>query len=230
MLLLQMLGCMGFFRTDAGPDRVRGALFFAPDSTLSIAVTGGRQIVLLLANSSLPCSSPTEDDPLTAEDEVADGRTYYEATFATAFAREGALVVAMVLAVDDTEDWLGTYNLHDDAWNPAALAGYVATDGRVAAGAWYQVDEAAVDSTNGNFYTYSITEDRSDEEVGAPAWVALDTADRHMRGRFSFAPTALSGSFEAERCDNLDLLAALYLRLAALSPDDETLVDDFESD
>jgi hypothetical protein len=147
---------------------------------------------------------------------AAQDQKYWEAQVATAFAREGALAVAFTLAVDPTTDWLGRYELHADAWDADAMAGYVDTDGRVAAGAWFRVDETAVDETDGMFANFQIVDDTFDGGVGEPAWVDIERADEWMTGSFSFSPTHLSGDFRAERCDDLDLLAELYLRLSSL--------------
>lgn len=233
MFLLALLACgPGTFTTRDGTESIRGALYFAPDTTLSLELNGSRQIWILLANSTLPCApEDVEDDPTTATDEVAAAKSYWAAQVATAFAREGALSVAMVLGVGAEEDWLGRYSFHSDAWDADAAASYVATDGKVAAGAWYRVVEAAVEEGNGVLYAdqgaITTTEEEHDLEIGAPAWVDVTRKDTELAGTFSFAPASLTGEFKAERCDNLDLLSDLYLRLAvlALTEDAEELPD-----
>ncbi|MFN7146374.1 MAG: hypothetical protein ACK4YP_21555, partial [Myxococcota bacterium] len=138
MLLALILGCApGTFETEHGKEPLRAALYFAPDSTLMLAAQGTRQIYVLLANSTLPCTpEAVEDDPRTQSDEVLAAEQYWKAQFATAFLREGALVVAGVLAIGADDDWLGRYPLQSDAWDAPTMAAYVAETGRVAAGKW----------------------------------------------------------------------------------------------
>jgi hypothetical protein len=53
--------------------------------------------------------------------------------------------------------------------------------------------------------------------VGAPASVDVSRADELLEGEFTFTPADLSGTFKADRCDNMDLLATLYIQLEGLS-------------
>lgn len=222
-LLPLLVGCgMGTFVTRQGPEPVRTALYFAPDTSLPLASYGLRSSYLILANSTVPCEpAEVEDAPATAADESLAARAYWEAQLATAFAREGALVVAMVLAVGPEEDWLGRYPLQSDAWELDGMGEYVAEDGRVAAGGWYRVDEAGVDDASGVLYAgeggIQVLEERHDLAVGAPSWVEVETRDTTMRGSFDFAEVTLNGTFEAELCGNMDLLTTLYAQLGVLA-------------
>ncbi len=234
MLWIALLaGCgMGSFTTEDGPEPLRAALFFTPDSTVTLATQDSRQVYLLLANSTIPCEpADVEDDPATTTDETVAAREYWEAQFATAFAREGALVVAMVLSVGAEEDWLGRYPLQSDAWDLTEMATYVEEDGRVAAGGWYSVEEASVEDANGVLYASAIEidEEEHDLAVGAPAWVEITAKDAVLAGTFDFAPVELGGSFEAARCENSTLLTDLYQQLGAMviaeqAGDDDTVI------
>lgn len=233
VLISLLAGCgMGTFETRDGNDEVRAALYFAPESALTLELYDARQVYLLLANSTVPCwPDDVEDDPRTPTlDEEAAAQSYWEAQLLTAFSRENALAVAMTLSVDATSDWIGRYSLHEDAWDQASMERYVATDQRVAAGAWYRVVESSNGDNSGVLYAadVSVDEEAYDLEVGAPAWVDVEAKDTELVGTFDFAPTKLGGSFIAERCDNLDLLELLYLRLAVLAladADDSTLIE-----
>lgn len=240
MLLALLLGCgPGTFETEDGKEPLRAALYFAPDSTLTLAAQGTRQIYVLLANSTLPCEpEAVEDDPRTENsDEVAAAKDYWEAQFATAFLREGALVVAGVLAIGADEDWLGRYPLQSDAWDAPAMAAYVEETGRVAAGGWYRVDEASSAGASGVLYAnddggFSVDEEAHDLSVGAPAWVEVTEKNSVLAGAFDFPDAKLAGTFTAARCDNADLLTELYKRVGALvvaeqleGGDDDTLAD-----
>ncbi len=221
MTLLALLGCgMGTFTTEDGPDQVRTALYFVPDSALSLQLYGARQAYVLLANSTLPCWPATDDDDPTTPPTDTESR-YWDAQAATLFAREGARIVAFSVALGPEEDWLGRYPLRTDAWDSAAMADYVATDGRVASGAWYQVIEAEVDGGSGLDYALTggveVVEEAHDVGVGAPAWVDVERKDTKLTGTFDLTPAPLSGTFQAEHCDNLALLGDLYTRLALLA-------------
>ncbi|MDP2316668.1 MAG: hypothetical protein Q8P41_27485 [Pseudomonadota bacterium] len=233
MWILALVGCgMGSFTTADGAEPVRTALYFVPDSTVSLELYGARQAYVLLANSTLPCWPVDEDDdPDTPPTDNA--RSYWDAQFATVFAREGGRTVAFALSIDADADWLGRYSLHEDAWEAAAMGGYVATDGRVASGAWYEVIESAVDDGVGVSYALDggieVVEEAHDIAVGAPAWVEIARKDTALEGTFDFDPAPLSGGFTAERCDNLELLSDLYTYLAVLAIADGALEETDEA-
>ena len=219
-LVPAIIGCgPGQFVTEDGPEPLRGALFFAPDSTVTLALQETRQVYLVLANSTLPCApEDVEDDPATLADETLAARAYWGAQFATAFAREGARVVVLLLSVGSEEDWLGRYPLRGDALDLAALGEYVAADGRAAAGGWYSVEESSVADANGVLYASSMVGDEAafDLAVDDPAWVDVSAKDAVVEGTFDFTPLSFRGTFVAERCDNTELLTELYQRLGAL--------------
>ena len=153
--MLFLLGCgMGTFDTRDGPDPVRTALYFAPDSALSLELYDARQVYVLLANSTVRCEpEDAVDDPRTPTfDEEGAAETYWQAQILTAFTRENALSIAMVLSLDATSDWIGRYSMHEDAWDQDAMERYVTTDGRVAAGAWYRVAESSNGDNSGVLY------------------------------------------------------------------------------
>jgi len=220
MLVLLLVGCgMGAFTTEDGPDRVRAALWFEPDSTLSLQLYGARQGYLVLANSTLPCWP--EDGTYDPDGLVSPEDQYWQAQAATALAREGARIVAFSVAIDANEDWLGRYALQADAWEPDQMAGYVAGEGRVASGAWIHVVESAVEDGAGLNYALSggitIVEEAHEIGVPAPAWLELGRRDTEVAGTFDLAPTELSGAFTAERCDNQALLGELSTYLARIA-------------
>jgi hypothetical protein len=228
MLVVLLAGCgMGAFTTEDGPDRVRGALYFEPDSTLSLQLYGARQAYVVLANSTLPCwpadGTYDPDGLVSTEDQ------YWQAQAATAVVREGARFVAFTVAIDANEDWLGRYALQADAWEPGAMAGYVADEGRVASGAWIHVIESAVEDGAGLNYALSggitIVEEAHEIGVPAPAWLEIDRKDTEMAGTFDLAPTELSGAFRAERCENQALLGELSSYLTNIAIADGALLE-----
>lgn len=219
MLVLSLLGCgMGTLDTLEGDEPLRAALYFVPDSTISLALLDSRQIYVLLANSTILCEPEvTEDDPTTANlDEAGAANEYWEAQFGTALIREGAIVVVMALAVAPEEDWLGEYDFESDAWDIDALQGYVARDGRVAAGGWSQIEESTGDAAEGVISSeLTVAEEDHDYTVGGSASVEITRRDTVLAGRFDFKPTHLTGQFEAARCDNPEFLSRLYQILEA---------------
>lgn len=219
-LLLWSLGCApGAFVTGDGEEPLRTALFFAPDTSLSVVTTDTRKVHLLLANSTVPCEPEAVfDDPSTDADEASTAREYWSGQLATAFVREGARVALLTLSVGPGADWLGRYPVHADAWDPDEAAARAVAEGRVAAAGWLHVEEAAVDEAGGVLYAAEteVVESEHDFAVDEPAWIDVARKDEVLGGTFDF-DGALAGRFAAARCDNDELLTELYatvLRLA----------------
>lgn len=192
-LAVALPGCMGTLRTPDGADRVRGALWFeAPD-----AAPGLHAAVVLVTNSRLPCAAPeVEDDPDTPDDEAAAARIYWSGEVVSAFTREGAVVVAMVLYTR-LSDWDGAYAVSadpqsGDAWSAS----------RAASAAWYEVQEAELVGVDGLFYQYSPTLLQYDDPVDAPGDIEVAVDGETMEGTFSFLSSDVSGRFQADTCDN----------------------------
>ncbi|MDP2308034.1 MAG: hypothetical protein Q8P18_18560 [Pseudomonadota bacterium] len=228
MLMLALLGCssMGTFTTADGSEPIRTALYFLPDSALWLELYGARQAFVLLANSTLPCWPADDDgDPLTPAADT--DLLYWSAQQATMLSREGGITIAFSLALGPEEDWLGRYSMHADAWETAAMAQYVQTDGRVATGAWYEVVEAAVAEGAGLDYALDggieVLEEEHEIGIGAPAWVDVARKDTVLTGTFDFAPAEYAGTFRAQHCDNLDILTTLYTQLAVFAIADGVL-------
>jgi len=212
-----LLACTGTFHTDQGPDAVRSALWF--DVTTLEGVEDPavpRQSLLLLLNSTLPCrAEDVENDPATADiDEAAAATRYWQAQLYTAFSREGALAVAIALYTYEP-DWSGEYSFYPNTFTRAADR--LAEESRVAYGAWYRVDEAALLEADGVYYLYEPTQVTPGIGVDDPAWAVVDArGDDQLAGQFSFTPTELSGTFRAEACDNGVLLDAVVAQIVAL--------------
>lgn len=220
MLLFALLACApGELSTEDGPDTLRAALFFAPDASLSVAARGTRQVYVLLANSTVPCEpDDVEDDPTTEADETNVAREYWMAQLYTAFSREGARVVLATLITGAEVDWLGRYDADADAWDPTSAAERVAEHDRVAAAAWFHVEEAAVDDINGVLYASEIEIVESEHERAVDGGgFDIVAKDSVLEGAFDFPEADLSGRFTADRCDNAELLTALYHALWTLS-------------
>ncbi len=234
MVMLALLGCnsMGTFTTEEGPETVRTALYFLPDSTLSLELYGARQAYVLLANSTVPCW-PADDDGDPATPPASSDLLYWSAQQATMFSREGGITIAFSLALAPEQDWLGRYAMHADAWESDAMAKYVQTDGRVATGAWYEVFEAAIDEGAGLDYALDggikVLDEAHEIGVGAPAWVDVERKDTEMRGTFDFAPAPYAGTFRAQFCDNYEFLGSVYAQLLAFAIADGAL-EEGESD
>lgn len=218
-LLLMLVGCGPRFYTEAGPEPIRGAVWFDP---LQVAgdpdEAGGapRQRLVVLTNSPLPCApAELENDPDTPTvDEAAAAILYWEGQVHSALNREGALAVGLGLYTWE-DDFSGEYAVRADASTNAEAWLVEAT--HVAAGAWYRVDEAAVEEVDGIFYTYLPVELSYDVAVAEPAWVRVDEDDgTTLRGEFSFEPTELSGRFVADRCENASLYQGILSALVAL--------------
>ena len=145
------------------------------------------------------------------------------------FAREGGVTIAFSLALAPDQDWLGRYAMHTDAWESGAMAQYVQTDGRVAAGAWYEVFEAAIDEGAGLDYALKggieVLDEAHEIGVGAPAWVDIGRKDTELHGTFDFAPAPYAGTFRAQFCDNLAFLGSVYTQLALYAIADGVLED-----
>lgn len=219
MGLWLLLGCIGHFSSDAGREPVRAAWWFDPRQVTDTPGSPGeapRQRVVLLANSPLPCAAEAvENDPDTPDvDEAAAAALYWQQQAYAALHREGALAVALGLATWE-EDFSGRYAIEADAAS-AAEALLVSTT-HVAWAAWFRVDEASVVSTDGIFYTYELETVSFDAAVAAPAWAEVEEGDDALAGHFSFEPTALSGSFRAEGCDNAELYRYLMGALVTLA-------------
>lgn len=234
MVILALLGCssMGTFTAEEGPETIRTALYFLPDSALSLELYGARQAYVLLANSTVPCW-PADDDGDPATPPRSSDLLYWTAQQATMFSREGGVTIALSLALAPDQDWLGRYAMHADAWDSGAMAQYVRTDGRVATGAWYEVFEAAIDEGSGLDYALDggieVLDEAHEIGVGAPAWVDIERKDTELRGTFDFAPAPYAGTFRAQHCDNLEFLGEVYTQLALFAIADGVL-DSAEGD
>lgn len=212
-MLWALLGCMGTLQTGEGAEPVRAALYLEVEEPAMIGLSSGQATLLLLLNSSLPCD-PEEvaDDLGTEKDEAAMARSYWEVQVASAFAREGALAVGLVLYRGEDEDRIGRYEIHEDTI--LAPDPRVEADGRAAAGFWYRVDESEVDEEVGVELINEVEASSGDMQVGAPAWAEVERdEDGRLAGRFDFSPSPLGGTFRAERCGNDTLRNLLYARL-----------------
>ncbi len=94
-----LLAC-STLETPAGAERARGGLWLegtvanAPGTTLAV-----------VANSELPCEpEATPDDPRTQSDEAASAQAWWEGELASAFGREGAALLLVVLHGVDSGD------------------------------------------------------------------------------------------------------------------------------
>lgn len=225
-MLWSLLACTGTFHTEEGPDEVRSALWFDVTTLEGIEDPAvPRQSLLLLLNSTLPCRAPeVENDPDTPDvDEAAAAVRYWQAQLYTAFSREGALAVAMGLYTYEPE-WTGEYSFYANTF--AHATDRLREESRVAYGAWYRVDEAALIEADGVYYVYEPTRVTPGVGVEDPAWVRVTTrGDAHLAGQFSFTPTELSGTFRAEACDNGELLDAVIAQIVSLQYLEATVVE-----
>jgi hypothetical protein len=209
LTLLTIAGCMGTLRSDEGADRVRSALWFSGNAD------GPTETLVLIANSALPCApEDTTDDPETGLDEQAAALQYWNAQVASAFSREGAIVVM-----------LGLYT-----WTPAVEGDYALTEEglaqhlslleaspRVGFGAWLKVIESEVTETNGIFSNTTATEVDFDAAAASPSHATLDERDgERLSGEFALEPAGVAGSFHAEQCSNSDLYTAIFTEVVAL--------------
>ena len=110
-------------------------------------------------------------------------------------------------------DWDGAYVVD-------ANAGRADTDllgePRVAAAAWYQVQEAELVGVDGVFYQYSPTLVLYDEAVDAPGTIEVAVEDDTLRGAFAFSASNVSGRFRADTCDNEALYNEALRRFQAM--------------
>lgn len=226
--LLLLTGCLGTLRSSEGSDLVRGALWFAGrEGVLNGSETSGadtpNQALVLLANSQLPCApDDVEDDPETGLDEAAAAKQFWQAQVASAFSREGAVVVLLGLYT-----WSDTLT-GDYAVSPDALQEHLtllASEPRVGFGAWMRVNEAEVEETSGLFYTYVDTDvdyEAAADETSSVSFTVAGGLEREVRdgerasGEFQLEPSGMSGTFHAERCDNDTLYTAVVAQVVAL--------------
>ncbi len=230
MVLLLLVGCMGHLKSSEGSDEVRGALWFAGrEAVLNGTEAPGDatdtpyEMMVLVANSQLPCApDDVEDDPATGLDEAAAAETFWQAQVSSAFAREGAIVV--LLGLYTWSDGLtGDYAITADALQDHLAL--LASAPRVGFGAWMRVNEAAVDQSDGLFYTYTDTDVDYEAAAGVGSAASVDVlgapddelADgERLKGNFNLEPSGMSGGFRAERCDNLTLYTAVLAQVVAL--------------
>lgn len=211
MGLWALVGCLGTLTTPDGADVVRGALFLDVDTD----AYDGEVLLGLVFNSSFPCApEDAEDDRGTPlSDEAAMSEAYWRAQLASAFTREGAVVVGFVLFRAPGVHWAGRYDLHEDTLDDPARRAEEGM-GRAAAGFWYRVSEAEVDDRAEVVLTNDPLAYEMDERVASPARVDVTGRDDDvLYGTFDYAPAAFSGSFHARECDNGDLRNLLYAEL-----------------
>lgn len=226
--LLLLTGCLGTLRSSEGSDLVRGALWFAGrEGVLNGSETTGAEtpnsVLVLLANSQLPCApDDVEDDPETGLDEAAAAKEFWQAQVASAFSREGAVVVLLGLYT-----WSDALT-GDYAVSPDALEDHLSllsSEPRVGFGAWMRVNEAEVDETSGMFYSYVDTDvdfEAGADETSAMSFSVAGGLDHEVRdgerasGDFQLQPSGMSGTFHADRCDNDTLYTAVIAQVVAL--------------
>ncbi len=227
MMSLLLLGCLGTLRSASGEDEVRGALWFAGregDLTgTDASATTPVEALVLVSNSSLPCAPESVvDDPSTGIDEAAAAKEYWQQQVASAFQREGAILV-LLGAYTWSDSLTGDYTVA-----PTALEDHLtelATTPRVGFGAWMRVNEAAVDDSSGLFYAYRDTSVDVDPGAGKTSTVTLDVlghpADEladgvTLSGSFDLEPSGMAGDFRATRCRNDALYTAVVAQEVAL--------------
>jgi hypothetical protein len=193
MGLLWLLAC-GSIQTPGGTERVRGGLWVEG----AFASRPG-DVVVVLANSPLPCRpEDTEDLPTTIPDEAAGAEAWWQAQFAAAWTREDAVVLVAFLGGADTVESFtlaGRPRLGPKAGTGSAVA--------------LRVEEAAVAEVDGAVYTYEAV-----ERTVATGLTGELTAAAAGEG-FSVALDLGEWGADADvaRCDNPQLVA---LALAAV--------------
>ena len=207
--LLTLAGCMGALRTEDGADRIRGALWFADDAD------GPTETLVLLSNSALPCAAEdTPDDPETGLDEQAAALQYWQAQAASAFTREGAIVVMLGLYTWNTAQQ-GDYALSADGLEQHLSL--LEASPRVGFGTWLRVLESEVTESNGVFSNYTVTDLDFEAAAAAPSHATLDErAGERLSGDFDLGSSGISGDFHAEHCDNPALYTAVFNEVVAL--------------
>jgi hypothetical protein len=147
------------------------------------------ELVMLLSNGELTCGLPGLTD-LEAQSDAT-------AVLYTAACREGAQHVVLRLYSWDGE-WTGNFPGSDSA-SPEMLS---AAEQQVAGGSFYAVEEAVLVEVEGLGRFYAAEESVYLPQLGDSGQVMVEKMDeRGLTGWFSFPDEALSGEFQAERCE-----------------------------
>ncbi len=214
-LFFACAGCAphGWLHTPQGDERLQSALHV--NSVDGIGRTNG--ILIILANSELPCSLPSVNDPdaITEADQA-----YYFALY-----REGARIVVLYL-YNWESDWTGSYPVIE---NPDENALDV-VEPRAAGAIYHAVLEAAVTEDDGLYREYEVLQEQY-EEVGEPGSVNLDVVEDSLEGSFSLDSIDVSGSFRTEHCgDATDIMRYISSLEQALTQPTEDDEEDKEGD
>lgn len=198
-MLIWLLAC-STLETPAGVERARGGLWLegsvanAPGTTLAV-----------VANSELPCEpEATPDDPRTQADEAASAQAWWEGELASAFGREGAALLLVVLHGVDSDDSFAVAG-------PLSLAGEEGTGSAVGR----RVEEVAVEEPAEALHEWILVEEELGTDLAGSVGVSSSATHVVLQAEL--------GEWRADavltRCQNVELVRLALDGIAAVGLD-----------
>lgn len=191
LLALASCGCApwGWISSPRGTERLRSAWYVEDEEAL----------VVVVADSTFPCTLPDSEDPQAQEAAIMD--LYY------AWYREGARVAAFQLRVaPGRTHGPGSYPLKETQETLDRV------EPRAAHAMYHEVLEASLGEVDGLDRTYEIVDEIYAFWVEGDGDVTLETtAGGTLEGTFLLEALDVSGSFRATRCTGTDIVEILGL-------------------
>ena len=178
--------CVDLLHTDAGDERIRGALWAE-----GLVANQPTAAALVITNSPLPCAPATDEDDATTEvDEAAIAHIWWEAELGAALSREGAAALVV--------------------WMPDPTAPFQEGAGTLAG--TLRVDEAELATQDGVTSTWTVTERTL--AVASEGDLRAEPADGGFD--VDVAVLGWSATTRVARCDEPALAQAVWPMLLAL--------------
>lgn len=186
LLLLGACAPYGTIATPAGADRLRAAWHLETEED------GHSVMLLVLANSPLPCGLPEGASTSDVEDLALD--------YNYAISREGARITAHKL-YSSISGWEGRYPVQASV-DPAALD---AVEPRASEALYLGINEAEAQESHGLYRQYEARDADLVYEVEAPGEVVVEEEDDEaLEGTFSLDSLDVSGTFHTTGCGSVD--------------------------